>query len=136
MLVLSLHISDAGVEARTLGGQAACIAAFFMSVGMAPSYGRPCGEPSRSPVPSAGLPHPHGLPSSCGSGEGGTHNRYLESPHAQHPRRYHSPTIPLLLKTRQPRTRRRASLEPEGDSNALPPALAVFLSTVEGASHG
>ncbi|KFB74543.1 MAG: hypothetical protein ABTS16_19460 [Candidatus Accumulibacter phosphatis] len=40
--------------------------------------------------------------------------------------------------TRQqsPYSSKLASLEPEGDSNALPPALAVFLSTVEGASHG
>lgn len=56
MIHPSLQISDTGLEARRIGGQAACIAAFFMSVGMVPSYGRLCGAPSGAPVPIPGLP--------------------------------------------------------------------------------
>jgi hypothetical protein len=56
MIGPSLHISDTGLEARRIGGQAACIAAFFMSVCMVPSFGRPCGASSDAPVPIPGLP--------------------------------------------------------------------------------
>jgi len=56
MIGPSLHMRDARLASRRIGGQAACTAAFFMSVGMVPSYGRPCGEPHGSPVPIPGTP--------------------------------------------------------------------------------